>query len=127
MIKREIKTIDASSANAGRIATQIATWLIGKHKVDYQAHIDGGDMVKVYNIDKLKFSGKKLEKEVYHRYTGYPGGIITTPLKEMNLKNPKKLLWKMVNDMLPKNRLRSARIKRMTFGNPPKPKTETKS
>ncbi|MFH0873971.1 MAG: 50S ribosomal protein L13 [Candidatus Komeilibacteria bacterium] len=116
MIQREQKIIDASSKTAGRLASQIANWLIGKHKVTYQAHIDGGDLVKVINIGQLKFSGKKLEKKVYHRYTGYPGGIITTSMKEMNTKNPKKLLWKMVHDMLPKNRLRSRRIKRLTFG-----------
>ena len=115
MIQRELKTIDASTKTAGRIASQIAVWLIGKHKVSYQPQIDGGDLVKVLNVSQMKFSGKKLTKKVYHRYTGYPGGIITTSMKELYAKNPKKLLWKMVYDMLPKNRLRSRRIKRLTF------------
>lgn len=116
MIKREQKTIDATDKVPGRMASQVAALLIGKHKTSYQANVDGGDKVEILNVGKMKFSGKKIDKEVYYRYTGYPGGIIKTGMKELFLKNPKKLFWSMVYDMLPKNRLRRARIKRLTFG-----------
>lgn len=116
MIKRELITIDAAGKVGGRVASQVAAALIGKTKVGYQQNVDGGDKVHLLNVDQIKFTGKKMEQKEYKRYTGYPGGIIKTGLKELYIKNPKKLFWSMVYDMLPKNKLRRARIKRLTFG-----------
>ena len=110
---RQTHTLDAKDRIAGRLASEIATLLQGKHKVSYLPHTDCGDIVEVQNVSKMKFSGKKLEKKVYHRFTGYPGGIITTRLSEMFAKRPELVLRKMVFNMLPDNKLRAKMIRRL--------------
>lgn len=108
-------TIDAAGAVAGRLASQIATLLQGKHKVTFQPHIDAGDFVNIENAKDMKFTGKKLTNKLYHRFTGYPGGIMTKKLQERMDINPEELLRQMVYGMLPKNKLRPKMIKRLTF------------
>jgi len=114
-IDREKYKIDAAGKVPGRLASEVAILLMGKHKVNYQPHLDQGDIVEIINISHLKFSGKKLEKKVYYRHTQYPGGIIKTPLSKLFKENPDKLFRKMVFQMLPKNKLRSEMIKRLTI------------
>ena len=114
-IERKTHQIDATDQSVGRLATQIATLLRGKHKANYSPQVDNGDFVIVTNINKLKFTGKKLEQKKYYRYSGYPGGLKTTKLKELFGNNPQEVLKKAVYNMLPKNRLRQHMIKRLTF------------
>lgn len=107
--------IDAENQIAGRLASRIAVLLQGKNKVTYQRHIDGGDIVVIENVEKMKFSGRKLTTKLYHRFTGYPGGIRTVRLDEVFAKHPDELLRRIVYAMLPKNKLRPHMIKRLTF------------
>ena len=115
-MNRDVKIIDAADQVAGRLASRIAFILQGKHKPAYQSHQDLGYFVQVINVDKLKFTGKKLAKKIYYRNTGYPGGIRTTKLSDLLAKRPDRLLRMMVSTMLPKNRLRQPRLKRLLFG-----------
>ena len=112
-IQREKHNFDATGQVAGRLASEIAILLMGKHKVNFQPNLDQGDFVEVTNINKLKFTGKKLEKKEYYRHSGYPGGLKTTPLSKLFKEEPEKLFRKMVYNMLPKNKLRKEMIKRL--------------
>jgi large subunit ribosomal protein L13 len=112
-MERETHKIDAKDKIGGRLASEIAVLLQGKHKVSYESHIDGGDFVEISNVKDMKFSGKKLDQKLYHRYTGYPSGIRTKQLKDMMVNDPSEVLHKMVYNMLPKNRLRANMIKRL--------------
>jgi large subunit ribosomal protein L13 len=112
---RETHIIDASGKSLGRLASQIAVLLMGKHKKDYDPSKDMGDVVIVKNVDKIRVTGKKLEKEKYYRHSGYIGGLKEIPLKRIFEKNPSFLLKKAVYGMLPKNKLRKKMIKRLKF------------
>ena len=107
--------IDATAQHPGRLATQVATLLIGKHKVTYDPHIDNGDKVAITNVEKLFFTGKKLEQKVYRHHTMHPGGLKETPAKKVAKENPKEVLRLAVAKMLPKNKFRDNRMKRLTF------------
>jgi len=112
---RQTHTIDATGKVLGRLASQIAILLMGKHKKDYDPSKDMGDFVIVKNVDKIKLTGKKLEKEIYYRHSGYIGGLKEIPIKRIFEKNPAFLLKKAVYGMLPKNKLRKRMIKRLKF------------
>lgn len=114
-IIREKHQLDAAKKIAGRLASQIASLLMGKHKVSYQPNIDGGDYVEVSNVNKLKFTGKKLSQKFYYRPTGYLGGLKSVSLKKTYQDSPEMLFRKIVGKMLPKNKLRVATLKRLTF------------
>ncbi len=114
-ITRKKIEIDATDKAVGRLATEIATILRGKHKPDYVPHIDSGDYVTVINASKVKFTGRKLVQKDYYHYTGYPGGIIRTSMKKVFDKNPADVILHAVNGMLPKNRLKNDMIKRLTI------------
>jgi len=114
-MKRETHTIDATGKVLGRLASQIAILLMGKHKKDYDPSKDMGDFVIVKNVDKIKLTGKKMEKEIYYRHSGYIGGLKEIPIKRIFEKNPAFLLKKAVYGMLPKNKLRKRMIKRLKF------------
>ena len=95
--------IDAQDAVVGRLASFIAMRLRGKHRPDYTPHVDCGDYVVVINADKVKFTGRKLEKKIYYWHTGHPGGIKErTAGKILNGKFPERVLEKAVERMLPK-------------------------
>jgi large subunit ribosomal protein L13 len=96
--------------------------LQGKNKVTYQPHIDGGDAVVISNTDRMKFTGRKLTTKLYHRFTGFPGGIRSAKLGEVFEKKPEELLRRMVYAMLPKNKLRPGMIKRLSFAHKKKEK-----
>ncbi len=114
-IDRKIHKIDAKGQAVGRLASQIALILRGKNKVEYLPHLDMGDIVSVDNIDKLEYSGKKMEQKVYHNYSGYPGGLKTKKMKDLP---PAEILKKAVKEMLPKNKQRINMLKRLLISAP---------
>jgi large subunit ribosomal protein L13 len=114
-MKRETHIIDAAGKVLGRLASQIAILLMGKQKPDYDPSKDMGDFVVVKNVNKIKISGKKLEKEKYYRHSGYLGGLKEIPIKKIFQEKPEFLLKKAVYGMLPKNKLRKRMIKRLKF------------
>jgi large subunit ribosomal protein L13 len=113
-IERKTQQIDATNQSVGRLASQIALILRGKNKVNFSPQVDNGDFVVVANIDKLKFTRKKLEQKKYYRHSGYPGGLKVTKLSQLYKTQPAEILKKAVFKMLPKNRLRNNMIKRLT-------------
>jgi len=114
-INRGKHQFDATDRIAGRLASEVAILLMGKHKVNYQPSLDQGDFVEISNINKLKFSGDKLSQKVYYRVTGYPGGLIETPLKKIFKDKPEELFNKIIKNMLPNNKLRPEMLKRLSF------------
>jgi large subunit ribosomal protein L13 len=115
MSDRKIHKIDATDQSVGRLATQIAILLRGKNKPEYEPHINGGEIVEVIGINKLKFTGKKLEQKKYYHYSGYPGGLKETKLGDLHKKDPGEVLRRAVKEMLPANRLRKGMMKRLVI------------
>ena len=105
--------IDAEGKILGKLAAEIAVKLMGKHKVSYTPHVDGGDYVVVVNAEKIAVTGKKLTDKKYYRHSGYPGGLKTRSLEEMLQKQPTEVIRKAVERMLPKNKLGSQMINRL--------------
>jgi large subunit ribosomal protein L13 len=105
--------IDATGQNLGRLATLVATYLLGKHKVQFSPHLDCGDNVVVINAAQVNVTGNKLEDKKYYRHSGYPGGIKETTLAELIERNPAVAIEKAVAGMLPKNRLQDDRLYRL--------------
>ncbi|EKD32972.1 MAG: Ribosomal protein L13 [uncultured bacterium] len=114
-LKREKHIIDAEGQAVGRLATKIATFLIGKHKPSFVPNIDAGDFVTVKNADKLKFTGKKLEQKVFRHHTMRPGGLKEVKVVDVFKKNPGEVVKHAVYGMLPKNKHRVNRIKRLVI------------
>lgn len=112
-VVRKWHVIDASEVPLGRMATVIATLLTGKAKPQFTHHIDCGDFVVVVNAAKLVVTGNKLEDKKYYRYSGYPSGLTTTTLQAMMEKDPTQPIYKAVRGMLPVNKLRADRLKRL--------------
>ncbi len=104
-IQREWWLVDAEGQTLGRLATQIATLLRGKHKPAFATHLDNGDFVIVINAEKIKVTGNKLDDKKYYAYSGYPGGLRETPLREMLAKHPDRVISHAVKGMLPDNRM----------------------
>ncbi len=104
---------DASEATLGRLATEIATVLTGKKKPMFTSHIDCGDFAVVVNSDKLQVTGDKLQQKVYYRHTGYPGGLKERTLQEQMDINSTEAIIAAVRGMLPVNKLRDGRLKRL--------------
>ncbi len=105
--------VDAEDMVLGRIATQIASRLRGKHKPEFAPHMDNGDFIVVVNAEKIKVTGKKLSDKNYYHHTGYPGGIRSKTLSEMLASKPEEVIRIAVRGMLPKNRLGRALIKKL--------------
>jgi len=112
-VTRKWYTIDASEAPVGRIATKIATLLTGKGKPMFTSHIDCGDFVVVVNSDKAVFTGQKEEDKKYYRHSGFPGGIKDRTVREQRELDSTALIEKAVYGMLPVNKLRAERMKRL--------------
>lgn len=104
-ITRDWYVVDAEGQNLGRLATQIATVLIGKHKPTFTPGVDGGDFVVVINCEKIVVTGKKMDDKKYYRHSGYPGGMKTTNLKTLLKTFPDRVITKAVWGMLPHNKL----------------------
>ncbi|MBI1866683.1 MAG: 50S ribosomal protein L13 [Candidatus Staskawiczbacteria bacterium] len=114
-IKRENHIVDVSGQVLGRISTQIAVLLRGKHKPTFAPYKDIGDFVTIKNIEKLKFTGKKFKNKIYYRHTGYLGGLKKASLEDIHEKDPSEVLRRAVYGMLTKNKLRDMQIKRLKF------------
>ncbi len=112
-VQRDWYVVDATGKTLGRLASEIAKILMGKHKPTYTPHVDGGDFVVVVNAEKVFVTGKKLDKKVYYWHTGYPGGLKQTTLRELLQKKPEEVIRLAVRGMLPKNKLRDRRMKRL--------------
>jgi large subunit ribosomal protein L13 len=114
-IKRHKIEIDAAGKAPGRLATQIAMILMGKTKVGYKTHIDSGDKVLISNVEQMHFTGKKLDNKVYRHHSMHPGGLKEKPAKMLFKDDPREVLRHAVARMLPKNKLRTARMLRLSF------------
>jgi large subunit ribosomal protein L13 len=105
--------VDAKDAVLGRLASQIATRLRGKHKAIYTPHVDTGDFVVVVNADKLRVTGNKAQAKMYYRHSGYPGGIYETNFTKLQQRHPQRVLQKAVKGMLPKGPLGYAMLRKL--------------
>lgn len=104
-VKREWFVVDADGLTLGRLATEIARRLRGKHKPEYTPHVDTGDYIVVVNVEKIRVTGNKFNDKIYHRHTGYPGGHRSMSFKEMINHAPERTLQSAVKGMLPKGPL----------------------
>ncbi|AMP88741.1 50S ribosomal protein L13 [Legionella pneumophila] len=104
-VKRDWFVVDASEKVLGRLATEIARRLRGKHKAEYTPHVDTGDYIIVTNAEKVIVTGRKFKNKMYHHHTGFPGGIKSTSFEKLQDKNPTKIIEIAVKGMLPKNPL----------------------
>ena len=112
-IRRETHVIDAADKILGRLASQIAIILRGKHRPDFRPDRDQGDLVIVRNVDKLRFTGKKMDQKKYYRHSEYLGGLKIITLRKLFEEKPGEVLRKAVLGMLPKNKLRAKMIRRL--------------
>jgi large subunit ribosomal protein L13 len=112
-INREWYVIDATGMTLGRLATQIATVLRGKHKPIFSPHMDCGDFVIVVNAEKVRVTGSKLDQKMYYRHSGYPSGLKTISLRDQLDRHPDRVIRLAVRGMLPKNRLGRQMIKKL--------------
>ena len=112
-VKRQWFEIDASKKAMGRVATEIANLLRGKHKRDFTPHMDLGDFVVATNVEKLKFSGRKMEQKMYYRHSGYLGGLKSTTLNTEMQKHPDQVLKRAVLNMIDDVKFRKTIISRL--------------
>ena len=112
-ITREWFVVDAEDKILGRLAAQIAHRLRGKHKPEFAPHMDNGDFIVVVNCEKIKLTGNKLRQKVYHRHSGYIGGLKTVPLEKMLQSRPVYVLMHAVQGMLPRNILGRALLRKL--------------
>ena len=112
-VKRDWYIVDATGKVLGRVASEIARRLRGKHKPEFTPHVDTGDYIVVVNADKLRVTGNKAKDKLYHRHSGYPGGIFSTSFEKLQAKHPERVLRLAVKGMLPKGPLGYAMIKKM--------------
>jgi large subunit ribosomal protein L13 len=111
--KRDWVVLDAEGKVLGRLATEVARRLRGKHKPEFTPHADAGDYVIVINAAKVRATGNKLEGKVYWRHTGHPGGIKSTTLGKMQAEHPERVIEKAVKGMLPKGPLGYAQYRKL--------------
>ena len=112
-MERTTYKVDAAGQTLGRLATDIAQHLIGKHKPEFQSHLDVGDIVEVENVEKLVVTGKKPSQKKYYSHSLHPGGLKEMPMDKLLEENPAKVLELAVSRMLPKNKHRVARLNRL--------------
>ncbi len=112
-VQRQWFVIDADDVVLGRLATQVAQLLRGKHKPVFAPHVDTGDFVVVINAEKIALTGAKREQKLAYHHSGYPGGLRATGYEELLSKNPRKAVEKAVWGMLPKNRIARQQLKKL--------------
>ena len=112
-IQREWRVVDADGATLGRVSTQIATLLRGKHRATFSTHLDTGDPVIVVNAAKIKVTGRKLQAKTYVRHSGYPGGMKVESLERLLERRPEEVIRRAVRGMLPQNRLGEQMIRKL--------------
>ena len=111
--QRSWRVVDAEGEILGRLAARIASVLRGKDKPEFTPHVDSGDFVVVVNADKIKTTGRKLDKKIYYRHSGYPGGLKEISLRTLLQHKPERAIYYAVKGMLPKNRLGRAQMKKL--------------
>ncbi len=111
--ERDWVLVDATGKTLGRLATQLAEVLRGKRKPQYTPHCDVGDFVVVVNAERISVTGKKRSKKLYHRHSGYPGGIRSRTLSDMLERRPEEVIRLAVRGMLPRNRLARAQLRKL--------------
>lgn len=112
-VQRSWYLVDASGKTLGRLATEIARRLRGKHKPEYTPHVDTGDYIVVINAEKIRVTGNKLNDKMYYRYTGYIGHLKSMPLHKMLQHKPEYVIEQAVRGMLPKNTLGRSMFKKL--------------
>jgi len=112
-IERDWYVVDAEGETLGRLASRIAPILKGKHKPIYTPHLDCGDFVIIVNAEKVRVTGRKLDQKLYHRHSGYPGGLKSISLRDQLNKYPERVLQAAIKGMLPKNKLGRRMIKKL--------------
>jgi len=112
-VKRDWYVVDAAGKTLGRMATEIARRLRGKHKAVYTPHVDTGDYIVVINAEKVTVTGKKASDKLYHHHTGYIGGLKTTNFEKLQAKAPERIIETAVKGMLPKNSLGRAMFRKL--------------
>jgi large subunit ribosomal protein L13 len=112
-VTRRWYIVDATDKVLGRLASKIALVLIGKNKAQYSPHVDCGDYVVVINADKFRVTGKKMQDKIYYSHSFYPGGLKKINLELMLKKHPERVIYHAISGMLPKNKLRARRLKRL--------------
>jgi large subunit ribosomal protein L13 len=112
-VQRQWHVIDATDVVLGRLATQAATLLRGKHKPIYAPHVDTGDFVVIVNADKVALTGNKREAKMAYRHSGYPGGLRATPYSDLLERHPEKAVEKAIKGMLPHNSLGRTMLKKL--------------
>ena len=123
-IDRKWYVVDAQDQVLGRLASQIAHRLRGKHKPEFAPHMDNGDFIIVVNCDKIKVTGTKMDKKLYYRHSGWVGGLKSTTLADMLAEKPERVLVAAVKGMLPKNRLARHMLKKLkVYAGPEHPHT----
>lgn len=123
-IKHDWYVVDAQDQVLGRLASQIAHRLRGKHKPEFAPHVDNGDFIIVINCEKIKVTGTKMTNKLYRRHSGWVGGLRTTALGDMLREKPESLIMMAVRGMLPKNKLGHAMLKKLkVYAGPEHPHT----
>ncbi len=112
-IEKKWYVVDASNKVLGRLASQIAIRLRGKHRPDYTPHLDTGDFIIVINAEKVRLTGRKLDQKMYYRHSGYLGGLKSMTAKQMLEKKPEEVIRQAVKRMLPKNKLARHQLKKL--------------
>lgn len=112
-VERKWLVVDAEGKTLGRLSTEVATLLRGKHKPTFTPHVDCGDYVVVINAQKIELTGNKLDDKLYYRHSGHPGGLKVRTAKEMREKFPEKMLELSIKGMLPKGKLGRAMSKKL--------------
>ena len=119
-VQRNWWVVDAEGKNLGRLSTEIADVLRGKNKPQYTPHVDTGDFVVVVNAEKIAVTGNKMTGKLYHRHSGYPGGLRTRTLGQLLQQRPTEVIRKSVKGMLPKNRLAAQQLTKLKIYAGPK-------
>ena len=112
-VRRSWFVVDAEDKTLGRLATEIATRLRGKHKPEYTPHVDTGDYVILVNAEKIRVTGAKTTDKMYYRHSGYPGGIKSRSFEQMRDSHPERIIEKAVKGMMPRNPLGRAMLKKL--------------
>ena len=123
-VRRDWYVVDATGKTLGRLSTEIARRLRGKHKPEYTPHVDTGDYIVVVNAEKIRVTGNKLKDKMYHHHTGYIGNLKSVPLDKMLDEHPERVIEKAVKGMLPRNPLGRAMFKKLkVYAGPEHPHT----
>lgn len=112
-VKRDWYVVDATGLTLGRLATEVASRLRGKHKPEYTPHVDTGDYIVIVNAEKIHVTGNKVQDKMYYSHTGFPGGIKSMNFEKLNQRAPERIIELAVKGMLPRNPLGRAMYRKM--------------